>query len=103
MTKPVIITSAVTGGVHMQAMPPYPPITPDETAAASIEAAEADASIIHLHARDPETGKPDPSAERFKEFLPRIKQSTNAVVDALDALDALDACTAIRRVMIAEG
>ena len=48
---------------------------------ASIEAAEAGASIIHLHARDPENGKPDPNPDLFMEFLPRIKQSTDAVMN----------------------
>ena len=81
MAKSVIITCAPTGGIHTPTMSPHLPITPDEIAKASIEAAEAGAAIIHLHARDPETGKPDPSAERFMEFLPRIKQSTKAVVN----------------------
>ena len=56
-------------------------MTPAEIATASIDAAEAGASIIHLHARDPETGKPDPRPETFKQFLPVIKQSTDAVIN----------------------
>lgn len=62
-------------------MSPHLPITPSDIATAAIEAAEAGASIIHLHARDPETGKPDPSPDRFMEFLPVIKQSTDAVIN----------------------
>ena len=81
MAKSVIITCAPTGGIHTPTMTPYLPITPAEIAAASIEAAQAGASIIHLHARNPETGKPDPSPDRFMEFLPVIKQSTNAVIN----------------------
>ncbi len=81
MPKPVIITCAPTGGIHTPTMSPHLPITPDQIAQASIEAAEAGASIIHLHARDPETGKPDPRAETFMRFLPRIKQSTDAVIN----------------------
>jgi len=81
MPKPVIITCAVTGGIHTPTMSPHLPVTPDQIATASIEAAEAGASIIHLHARDPETGKPDPRPETFGQFLPRIKQSTDAVVN----------------------
>jgi len=81
MARPVIITCAVTGGIHTPTMSPHLPVTPDEIATASIEAAEAGAAIIHLHARDPETGKPDPAAERFMQFLPRIKQQTDAVVN----------------------
>ena len=57
------------------------PVTPAEIARASIDAAEAGASIIHLHARDPETGKPDPRPETFRQFLPVIKQSSDAVIN----------------------
>ena len=81
MAKPVIITCAVTGGIHTPSMSPHLPVTPSEIATASIEAAEAGASIIHLHARDPETGKPDPRPETFKQFLQIIKQSSDAVVN----------------------
>lgn len=77
----IIITCAVTGGVHTPTMSDALPITPDEIARQSIEAAEAGASIIHLHARDPETGRPTPDPEVFMQFLPRIKQSTDAVVN----------------------
>ena len=81
MSKSVIITCAPTGGVHTPSMSPHLPVTPSEIAAASIEAAEAGASIIHLHARDPETGRPDPRPETFSQFLPIIKQSTDAVIN----------------------
>ncbi len=81
MPKSVIITCAPTGGIHTPSMSPYLPITPAEIATASIDAAEAGASIIHLHARHPETGKPDPRPELFKQFLPVIKQSTDAVMN----------------------
>ena len=81
MPKSVIITCAPTGGIHTPTMSEYLPITPAEIATASIEAAEAGASIIHLHARDPETGKPDPRPETFNQFLPVIKQSTDAVIN----------------------
>ena len=81
MAKPVIITCAPTGGIHTPTMTPHLPITPQEIATASIEAAEAGASIIHLHARDPQTGKPDPRPETFMKFLPVIKQATDAVIN----------------------
>ena len=81
MPKSVIITCAPTGGIHTPTMSPHLPITPKQIWTASIDAAEAGASIIHLHARDPETGKPDPRPETFMEFLPVIKQSTNAVIN----------------------
>jgi uncharacterized protein (DUF849 family) len=77
----VIITCAVTGGIHTPTMSPYLPVTPDEIAASAIEAAEAGAAIIHLHARDPKTGKPTQNPDLFMQFLPRIKQSTDAVLN----------------------
>ena len=85
-TKPkarnkTIITCAVTGSIHTPTMSPHLPVTPDEIARESIAAAEAGASIIHLHARDPKDGRPTPSPEVFMEFLPRIKQGCDAVVN----------------------
>jgi uncharacterized protein (DUF849 family) len=62
-------------------MTPYLPITPDDIARESIAAAEAGASVIHLHARNPGDGSPTPDPEVFMQFLPRIKQSTDAVIN----------------------
>ncbi|MBY0336636.1 MAG: 3-keto-5-aminohexanoate cleavage protein [Acetobacteraceae bacterium] len=81
MPQKVIITCAVTGAIHTPSMSPHLPITPQEIAAQSIAAAEAGASIIHLHARDPETGEPSPDPALFMQFLPVIKQSTDAVIN----------------------
>ena len=80
-TNKVIITCAVTGSIHTPTMSPHLPITPDEIADASIGAWEAGASIIHLHARNPEDGSPTPDPDVFMEFLPRVKQATDAVVN----------------------
>ncbi len=77
----VIISCAVTGAIHTPSMSPYLPITPEDIAAQSIAAAEAGAAIIHLHARDPDTGAPTPDPAVFMRFLPIIKQSTDAVVN----------------------
>jgi uncharacterized protein (DUF849 family) len=77
----IIITCAITGGVHTPTMSSALPITPDEIAEQSVEAAAAGASILHLHARDPKTGKPTPDAAVFMQFLPRIRQATDAVVN----------------------
>jgi uncharacterized protein (DUF849 family) len=77
----VIITCAVTGAIHTPSMSPYLPVTPEEITAAAVGAAEAGAAIIHLHARDPITGKPDQTPEAFGRFLPQIKQASNAVVN----------------------
>jgi uncharacterized protein (DUF849 family) len=77
----VIITCAVTGAIHTPSMSPYLPVTPAEIAEAAVGAAEAGAAIVHLHARDPEDGRPDQTPEAFGKFLPQIKQATNAVVN----------------------
>ncbi|MCB1394456.1 MAG: 3-keto-5-aminohexanoate cleavage protein [Rhodobacteraceae bacterium] len=77
----VIISCAVTGSIHTPTMSPYLPVTPDEIATDAIAAAEAGAAILHLHARDPETGRPTPDPSVFMQFLPRIRQSTDAVVN----------------------
>jgi len=80
-SRKVIITCAPTGSIHTPSMSPHLPVTPDEIARSAIEAAEAGASILHLHARDPRDGSPSPSAEHFMAFLPRIKQATDAVIN----------------------
>ena len=77
----VIITCAATGSIHTPTMSPYLPITPDEIAEAAVAAAEAGAAILHLHARDPVDGRPTPDPDVFMQFLPRIKQATDAVVN----------------------
>ncbi|HET9069855.1 MAG TPA: 3-keto-5-aminohexanoate cleavage protein [Amaricoccus sp.] len=77
----VIITCAITGAIHTPTMSPYLPITPDEIAAEAIAAAEAGAAILHLHARNPETGQPDQTPAAFARFLPRIRQGTDAAIN----------------------
>ncbi len=79
--RKVIITCAITGPIHTPSMSPHLPVTPDEIAEAAIAAAEAGATVLHLHARDPKDGRPTQDPEVFRQFLPRIKQSTNAVVN----------------------
>src|ERR1700716_4616083 len=77
----VIITCAITGAIHTPTMAPHLRITPEQIADSAIGAAEAGAAIVHLHARNPETGRPDQSPEAFMRFVPRIKQRTNAVIN----------------------
>ncbi len=79
--RKVIVTCAVTGAIHTPSMSPHLPVTPSEIAAAAVAAAEAGAAILHLHARDPETGRPTQDPAVFEQFLPRIKQATEAVVN----------------------
>lgn len=81
MARSVIITCAVTGSVHTPSMSPHLPVTPDEIAEHAIGAAEAGASILHLHARDPADGRPSPDPDLFGAFLPRIKQACDAVMN----------------------
>jgi uncharacterized protein (DUF849 family) len=77
----VIITCAVTGAIHTPSMSDHLPITPQEIAEQAIAAAEAGAAILHLHARDPQDGRPTPDPAVFMQFLPVIKQSPDAVVN----------------------
>lgn len=77
----VIVTCAVTGSIHTPSMSPYLPITADQIANEAIAAAQAGASMLHLHARKPENGQPDQSPHLFQAFLPRIKQSTDAIIN----------------------
>ncbi|GAA6208681.1 3-keto-5-aminohexanoate cleavage protein [Cognatishimia sp. WU-CL00825] len=76
-----IITCAVTGSIHTPSMSPYLPVTGPEIAKAAIEAAEAGAAVVHLHARNPVDGEPDQSVEAYEPFLGTIKQATDAVVN----------------------
>ena len=77
----VIISCAVTGSVHTPTMSPYLPLTPDQIAQQAIEAAEAGAAILHLHARDPRDGRPTADPKVFDQFVPRIKAATDAVIN----------------------
>lgn len=77
----VIVTSATTGAMHFPSMSPYLPITPDQIVEDSVGAAEAGASIVHLHARDPETGMPTTDPAVYGQYLPRIKQQTDVIIN----------------------
>ena len=80
-TNKVIISCAITGGIHVPTMSDALPITPEEIAKQSIDASKAGASILHLHARDPENGKPTSDPDIFMKFLPRIKESCDSVIN----------------------
>jgi len=79
--RKVIITCAVTGAIHTPSMSPHLPITGDQVADAAIEAAEAGAAILHLHARDPRDGRPSQDPAMFDGMLQRIKAATPAVIN----------------------
>ncbi|MCT2559564.1 3-keto-5-aminohexanoate cleavage protein [Tsuneonella sp. YG55] len=76
-----IITCAVTGGAHTPTMSPALPVTPEEIAEQGIAAVEAGAAILHLHARVPEDGRPTGDPEVYRQFLPVIKQRTDAIIN----------------------
>src|SRR3546814_6349638 len=81
MAKKVIITCAITGSAHTPTMSPALPITPEEIAEQSIAAAEAGASIIHLHARVPETGEPTGDPAIYARAIQRIRGASDAVIN----------------------
>lgn len=80
-TQKTIITCAVTGAIHTPTMSDHLPITFDDIASQAIEAAEAGASILHLHTRHPDDGRPSVEPEHYTPFLPRVKQATDAVIN----------------------
>jgi uncharacterized protein (DUF849 family) len=80
MTK-TIVTCAITGSVHTPSMSPHLPVTPAQIARAAVEAAAAGASIVHLHARDPETGRPTQDPEVYRQFLPVIAAASDVVIN----------------------
>lgn len=77
----IIISCAVTGSVHTPAMSPYLPLSPQQIAEQAIEAAQAGAAILHLHARDPGDGRPTADPKVFDQFVPRIRDATDAVIN----------------------
>jgi len=79
--RKVIISCAVTGSAHVPSMSEYLPITPDEIKTQALDAARAGAAILHLHARNPEDGRPTPSPDVFRQFVPAIARETDAVIN----------------------
>ncbi len=76
----VIVTAAITGAIHVPTMSPYLPVTPEEIADEAVKACEAGAAVVHIHARDPEDGKPSPNLELYHQILTKIKKRCNVVV-----------------------
>jgi len=77
----VIITCAVTGSIHTPTMSPHLPYRPEDIARQAVDAADAGAAILHLHARDPDTGQPTANPDVFMQFLPAIKSGCDAVIN----------------------
>lgn len=76
----LMITAAITGSATVPSLTPYLPLTPQDIAASAIEAAEAGAAIVHIHARRPEDGYPSSDLEHFREILTRIKEKSNVII-----------------------
>ncbi|MCG6856975.1 MAG: 3-keto-5-aminohexanoate cleavage protein [Salaquimonas sp.] len=85
----IIITCAVTGSIHTPSMSPHLPVTANEITEQAVDAAEAGAAILHLHARDPENGMPSALPDHFMAFLPRIRQSCDAILNLTTGGSAL--------------
>ncbi|WP_054300998.1 3-keto-5-aminohexanoate cleavage protein [Gemmobacter sp. LW-1] len=77
----IIISCAITGSIHTPSMSPYLPFRAEDIAAEAIGAAKAGAAILHLHARDPETGRPSASPVHWQGFLPAISNACDAVLN----------------------
>jgi uncharacterized protein (DUF849 family) len=80
MSRKVIINCAVTGAIHVPSLSPYLPITPAQIAAEAVAAAEAGAATVHLHARDPQNGRPDMEPELFRAFCRQIHEQSDTVI-----------------------
>ena len=80
MARPTILTCAVTGNQTTRAQHPRLPITPEEIATAAIDAAKAGAAVVHLHARDPQTGRGSMDRDLFREIVSRIRESGTDVI-----------------------
>ncbi|MGF6722228.1 uncharacterized protein (DUF849 family) [Paraburkholderia sp. GAS41] len=79
--KKAIVTCAVTGSIHTPSMSPYLPISASDIGNAAVDAAQAGASIVHLHARHPHNGQPSQDPKLFMEFLPSIRKRSNVVIN----------------------
>lgn len=79
--RKVIVTCAITGGIHTPSMSPHLPVTPDEIAQSAIAASKAGASVVHLHARRPADGHPTQDPAIYRQFLPQIAQACDAVIN----------------------
>jgi len=78
-----VISCAITGSIHLPTMTPYLPITPDQIAQNALDAARAGAAVVHIHARNPETGQPSPDLELYRQILDQIRAKNEEVVICL--------------------
>lgn len=81
--RKVIINCAITGSIHVPTMSPYLPITPDQIAKNALDAAAVGASTVHLHARDPENGKPVADLHVYEEIIDKIRSENEEIIICL--------------------
>ena len=80
MSEKFIVTAALTGAIHTPTMSPHLPITPDEIVEEARRASEAGAAVVHIHARDPETGQPSADSNIFGGILSEVKSNCNTII-----------------------
>jgi len=80
MSRKVVINCAITGSIHVPSLSPYLPITPEQITTEAVSAAEAGAATVHLHARDPETGRPDMDPDLFHRFCRQVHEQSDTVI-----------------------
>ena len=80
MSEKFIVTAALTGAIHTPTMSPHLPITPDEIVEEARRASEAGAAVLHIHARDPETGQPSADIDRFGGILSKVESKCNTII-----------------------
>ena len=80
-TNKVIISCALTGGIHTPTMSPALPVSPDMLAEQGVAASQAGAAVLHVHARDARDGRPTPDPAAYMAFLPRLKEGCEAIIN----------------------
>lgn len=80
-SEKAIITAAITGAIHTPSMSPYLPVTPEQIAEQAVGAAEAGAAIVHIHVRDPVTGKPSADIELYRKVLTEVKRRSDVIIN----------------------
>jgi uncharacterized protein (DUF849 family) len=75
-----VLTAAITGAGTSPEDTPYLPITPEQIATSALECAEAGAAVVHIHVRDPETGRPAIALELYQDTVDRIKKHNKEVL-----------------------
>ena len=76
----ILITAAITGAIHTPTMSPYLPVAPEDIAAQAIQAANEGAAEVHIHARDPEDGRPSSDMSIFREIFEEIRRQSDVII-----------------------